>query len=563
MIQADGIIKNANIITLDDKGTRGASLAVYKGRITGIWPESTPPSNEIERMDGMKEIDANGATLIPGFIDTHNHILLYGQYKQQADCTSPRNETIADLQKSVAQFTKEKEKGEWILGFGYDDTLLLEKRHPTKHDLDAVSTDHPIFIRHISGHLAVVNSVALRLAGLDKDTSQPEGGHLGKDESGELTGVLYEPGAMNLVYQHIPLPSTDELVQLLKEAAVDYTAQGITTNTDAGVGLLLGEKELDVHIAAVNEKAIPMKMRYMVLNHLLTEDGPFSSFTAEELDQKIQERTNGKAKLDSAKLFQDGSIQGLTGALREPYSCDDQLYGELIFDQEKLNEFALDFHNRGFRIATHGNGDRAIGSVIEAYEYAIKNGEKRDHRHRIEHVQTASVQDLETMRELDIAASFFINHVYYWGDRHRDIFLGPERARRINPLKEAKELDMLYTLHSDCPITPISPLFSVWAAVNRVTRNGEILGPDQKLDVETALKTMTIYGAQLNFEEDEMGSIEVGKAADFALLAEDPTKVDPMHIKDIEVLATIIDGEVIYSKCPSMTSPGVSETYSL
>src|SRR5690606_23428000 len=138
------------------------------------------------------------ATLIPGFIDTHNHILLYAQYKQQADCTSPRNETIADMQRSVAQFTEKKEKGEWILGFGYDDTLLLEKRHPTKHDLDAVSTDHPIFIRHISGHLAVVNSVALRLAGLDKDTSQPEGGHLGKDESGELTGVLYEPGAMNL-----------------------------------------------------------------------------------------------------------------------------------------------------------------------------------------------------------------------------------------------------------------------------------------------------------------------------------------------------------------------------
>lgn len=513
-------------------------------------------------MKGTQEFDLKGATLLPGFIDTHNHILMYAQYKRQVDCTSPRNESIADMQASVAQFTGKTEKGDWVLGFGYDDTLLLEKRHPTKQDLDVVSTEHPIFIRHISGHLAVANTAALRLAGVNENTPQPEGGHIGKDEAGELTGVLYEPGAMDLVFQHIPIPQADELVQLLKEAAIDYTSQGITTNTDAGVGLLLGEREFDVHIRAVNEKANPMKMRFMVLNHLLSGNGAFSTYTAEELDREIQGRTGGKAKLDSAKLFQDGSIQGLTGALREPYSCDEQLYGELIFDQEKLNEFALDFHNRGFRIATHGNGDRAIGSVIEAYEYAIKNGVERDHRHRIEHVQTASKHDLETMRELDIAASFFINHVYYWGDRHRDIFLGHERAQRINPLKEADELDMLFTLHSDCPITPISPLFSVWAAVNRVTRNGEILGPDQKIDVETALKSMTIYGARLNFEEDEMGSVEVGKAADFAVLAEDPTNVDPMHIKDIEVLATVIDGEVVYSKSPSLTLPEVRETYS-
>jgi len=162
-------------------------------------------------------------------------------------------------------------------------------------------------------------------------------------------------------------------------------------------------------------------------------------------------------------------------------------------------------------------------------------------------VQTALKEDLEKMKSLEIAASFFINHVYYWGDRHRDIFLGPDRATRMNPLKDAKDLDMLYTLHSDCPITPISPLFSVWAAVNRVTRDGEVLGESQKIDVETALKSMTIYGAELNFEEDEVGSIEVGKAADFVVLAENPMTIDPMQIKDIQVQMTIVDGEIVYS----------------
>jgi len=548
MVKADLIIKNGSVLTLDNKSTNGGSLTVYKGRITGIWSEHIPPEESIMRTENAKEIDLNGATILPGFIDTHNHLLMYSQYKKQVECTSPLHKSIADLQKSIAAATEEKGKGEWILGYGYDDTLLEEKRHPTKDDLDAISTDHPIFIRHISGHLAVTNSVALKIAKLTKDTPKPDGGHLGKDEHGELTGVLYEPGAMDLVFEHVPVPSTDELVQLIRDAVVDYTSQGITTNTDAGVGLYLMEREFDAHIKAVQEQANPMKMRYMILNHLLTNDGPFSQYTADELDKEIQEKTNGKAKLDSAKLFQDGSIQGLTGALRKPYYCDDNLYGDLIFLQEQLNNYVLDFHERGFRVATHGNGDRAIGSVIEAYEFAIKNGEKRDHRHRIEHVQTASKEDLEKMDSLDIAASFFINHVYYWGDRHRDIFLGPDRAERMNPLKDAMELDMLYTLHSDCPITPISPLFSVWAAVNRVTRNGEVLGESQKIDVETALKSMTIYGAQLNFEEDEVGSIEVGKAADFVVLKENPLTVDPMHIKDIKVLMTIVDGEVVYKE---------------
>lgn len=548
MVQADLVIYNANILTLDEQSTRAGSLASYKGRITGVWTVQQPPEDGLIKSDNFKEIDLNGATLIPGFIDTHNHILMYGQQKHQVDCRSPFNKNIKDIQQRLAEAAQQKNENEWIIGYGYDDSLLEEMRHPTKMDLDAINTKHPIFIRHISGHLAVTNSAGLQIAGITKDTPQPEGGHIEKDSLGEPTGVLFEPGAMNLVFSHVPLPDKEELIQILKEVNNDYLAEGITTNTDAGIGLFNGEEELDIYLQAIKENPRSMKMRLMILNELLIDNGPFHTYTATELDNEIQERTNGKARLDSAKIFQDGSIQGLTGALRKPYHCDNHLYGDLIYKQEIINEFALDFHQRGFRIATHGNGDRAIGSIIEAYEYALKNGEQRDHRHRIEHVQTATEKDLEKMSELDIAASFFINHVYYWGDRHRDIFLGPDRAKRLNPLKEADHLNILYTLHSDCPITPISPLFSVWAAVNRVTSSGEVLGAGQKIDVETALKTMTTYGARLNFEENEKGTIEVGKTADFAILEEDPTLINPMKIKDINVLATYIDGQLVFEK---------------
>lgn len=548
MIQADLLIYNANILTLDEHNTRAGSLAAYKGKITAIWPDKQPPAEVLEKFQEANTINLQGATLIPGFIDTHNHILMYGQQKHQVDCRSPQNKNIKDIQECLAAAASDKNPNEWIIGYGYDDSLLEEMRHPTREDLDAINTKHPIFIRHISGHLAVANSAALNIAGITRSTPQPNGGHIGKDTNGEPTGVLYEPGAMDLVFSHVPLPDKQELVRILKDANDDYLAQGITTNTDAGIGLFNGEEELDIYLDAIKENPRSMKMRLMILNELLISDGPFHSYTAEQLDKEIQERTEGKARLDSAKIFQDGSIQGLTGALRKPYHCDKELYGDLIYDQQTINDFALDFHERGFRIATHGNGDRAIGSIIEAYEHAITNGEKRDHRHRIEHVQTATEEDLKKMSDLDIAASFFINHVYYWGDRHGSIFLGPERAQRMNPLKEADDLNLLYTLHSDCPITPISPLFSVWAAVNRVTSSGKMLGPDQKIDVETALKTMTIYGAKLNFEEDKKGSIEVGKAADFAVLDEDPTRIDPMKIKDINVLTTYIDGNLVYEK---------------
>ncbi|MFJ7685811.1 amidohydrolase [Peribacillus butanolivorans] len=540
------IIKNANIVTLDESNNIAKSLIVSNGDIVKIFSEAEPDTAGYTVNSDTQIIDLNGATLLPGFIDTHSHLFMYGEMLNFIDCRSPENKNIEDISQKVREKTIQTAPGQWIMGWGYDDTLLEEKRHPMRFDLDKVAPNNPVYIRHISGHFATVNSKALEIAGITEATVDPAGGFFGRDEKGKLDGVVHEIPALEMINPFLPIPSKEESIENIAKGAKVYLAQGITTCTDAGVGLDKGLFELDAHFDAVNSGKNPLKMRLMIMNHLLREDGPFANYTVEQLQEELQKRSDNRIRLDSVKHFQDGSIQGYTAALREPYSSNSSEYGELLNEQEAFNEEILDLHNKGFRIAIHGNGDRAIESNIKALGGAIKGSPRNDHRHRIEHVQTANFNDLQTMKEFGIAASFFINHVYYWGDRHRDIFLGQERAARINPLAEAVDLDLLFTLHSDCPITPISPLFSVWAAVNRITRNGSVLGENQKIDVLTALKSMTIYGAELNFEENEKGTIEVGKKADFAVLAKDPLTCPLEEIKDIPVLATIVDGNIVW-----------------
>jgi hypothetical protein len=548
MSDVDLVIKNAEILTLDNKNTRAKSVAVSQGRIYKVWPVGEPPEHEYTLKTNAEVIDLKGRVLIPGFIDTHSHLLMYAQFSNQVNCSSPLNNSIDDILDKLSKRVSAMDEGQWLLGWGYDNTKLEENRHPTRKDLDLVSKGIPIFLKHTSTHFGVANSKALEISGINENIKDPHGGKFGRDEDGLLNGVMYELPAMNLVKMSIPVPTTEELAHSIGEASRDYLAQGITTCTDAGVGLDFGQDELDAHVKAVEEGHNLLRMRFMILHSLLGPYGKFENYSAEQLHTEIQERSNKRAFLDSAKLFQDGSIQGFTGALREPYYTEPDIYGQLLHDQDDFNAELLDLHKRGFRIAIHGNGDRAIGSILDGYQYVLHNQPDADHRHRIEHAQTSTIADLDRMNALGVASSFFINHVFYWGDRHKKIFLGPERTSRINPLKDAADRDILYTLHSDCPITPISPLFSVWAAVNRQSKEGEIIGEDQRISVEKALKTMTIDGARLNFQEEDLGSIEIGKIADFAVLDTDPTAIDPMRIKDIKVMATFIEGEMVYKQ---------------
>ncbi|GAA0449886.1 amidohydrolase [Alkalibacillus silvisoli] len=534
----DLIIYNGEIITLEDELPHIKALGIEDGTITKVWTDVF----DFEEVTSKKWYNLEGKTLIPGFIDTHNHILMYAKMKSQVYCGSPANKNVQELLDTIENETKNQNSNQWIIGFGYDDTMLKEQRHITREEIDKIAPDHPVFIRHISGHLAVVNSKALEVSGISDDIEDPSGGHFGRHSNGKLDGVLFELPVLEMVMRHLDQLTKDELTRLMIEASRDYIKQGITTNTDAAVGLDGGYSEYEEHIRAITHPDFKLKMRYMVMDDVLNEK-PFDGMSADEVDSYISFQSNGQARLDSAKFFQDGSIQGYTGALRDGYYLESEHNGALIHEQETLNEMFQNAHDRGFRIACHGNGDLAIDSIIQALIKAIEKFTREGHLHRIEHLQTAREEDLKRMAEYDIAASLFINHVYYWGDRHRDIFLGPKRAEKLDPLNSVREHDLLYTIHSDNPITAISPLFSIWAAVNRVTRDGHVLGEAEKIDALEALKSMTLYGARLNDTEETNGSIQVGKEADFAVLDENPLTIDPMKIKDIQIEQTFIDGE--------------------
>ena len=543
----DLIITNAVILKLNAENEQARSLAVKNGRITDVWDTPAPPLGNLPITDRTKIIDLEGATLIPGFIDTHNHILSYGLMMDMVDCSSPLNQSIDDILNRIRSKADQLPPGQWIQGFGYDDTILTEQRHPTRKELDKAAPNHPVYLNHSSGHIAAANSAALELSQIPEDIKDTSKGHFGRDNTGRLNGVLYEHAATSAVNQAIPEKTEEEMIELLRLAAEEYIAQGITMNTVAAVGMSnFPQKELAVHLKAGKTKINPMRTQLLITHTLLEDGGLLGHYSAKDLNDELQKQSDGRVRLDGVKLFQDGSIQGLTAALREPYYCDETLTGSLIHDQSSFNKKLLDFHQRGFRIAIHGNGDKAIESILKGYEYALQHAPRPDHRHRIEHAQTATIEDLNKMKELSVASSFFINHIYYFGDRHERIFLGPERMQHFNPVKTASDMGIRFTVHSDCPITPISPLFSIWAAVNRLTKEGRVLGSDEKCDVTTALKSMTAYGAELNFDEESSGSIEVGKRADFAVLDQDPTSINPIDIKDINVLATYIDGELVY-----------------
>lgn len=437
MAEIDMLITNAHVLTLNNANDQAQSIKVANGNIGDVWREKEPPEAAINITSKTLMIDLKGKMIIPGFIETHNHILGYAMMRKMIDCRALLNKSIADILDRIEERTKHTPKGDWITGQGYDDTLLEDQRHPTRDELDQITTAHPMMVQHASGHLAVVNSKALKLAGIDDHVSNPPGGHYGHYEDGRLNGVIYEMAAMSPIRSAQPNPKEEVLLRALEDGAQDYIHQGITTNTDAAVGVMANGGDLNVHLQASAEKKNPMKTQLMIRHHLLREDGLFAGYTADQLEQEIQERSNGRAHLDSIKMFQDGSIQGLTGALRKPYYNDSTVYGALYHNQADFNQEIADLHKRGFRIAVHGNGDRAIGSILDAFEYAFTQFPRDDHRHRIEHVQTATTEDLDRMQKLGVAGSFFINHVYYWGDRHKNIFLGPDRARRISLLKEA------------------------------------------------------------------------------------------------------------------------------
>jgi hypothetical protein len=538
---------NGTILTMDDKGSQAEAAATLGDKIVAIGTTAA-----IQRLAGptTRMVDLAGKTMVPGLNEPHNHFAMYGVYALRlVNLQSPPIGPVSrmkDLVETLRERAGKTPKGEWVYGRGYDDTLMTEQRHPTRHDLDQASTEHPIFITHVSGHLSVANSKALALAGVTKDTIEPQGGVIRKDpKTSEPDGVFEEMPAQALVFRHLPPLTMDLRLEAMALAARDYLKTGVTSCSDAGVAFpgVGSPAEIVAYQRATGQGLVPIRMTMMVgVEFLLGPDGKSPSFVTGFGDNHL--------KIGPAKIIVDGSIQGYTGWLAKPYYVpfkgDSSYRGYPVTAPDKLNRLVLEAHKAGCQIAAHGNGDAAIDAILDAYQLAQKEFPRPDARHRIEHCQMAREDQLDRMAELGMSPSFFASHTYYWGDRHKAIFMGPERAKRISPLKSALKRGIKFTIHSDCPVTPVSPLFCVFAAVNRITRNGEVLGPEYRLTPEEALRAVTIDAAWQTFDEKIKGSIEVGKLADFTLLAENPLTVPPERIKDIKVEEVIIGGKSVY-----------------
>ena len=530
------IYVNGVVVTMDAAGRTAQAVAIRGEEIAAVGT-----NDEIRRLASPSTVvvDLAGKVMLPGLYAAHDHFPSAGSVTRNVDLNSPpigKIECIADIVAALKAKARQTPPGKWVVGRGYDDTLLREMRHPTRYDLDQASTDHPIWIVHTSGHLGVANSRALAIAGITRDTPQPKAGRIRKDpKTGEPNGVFEESGG--LVSRHIPAAAATERRESIRWADKEYLSKGVTTAVIAGAS---NSTVTDLR-KALAEGDLHLRIVAMASGGTATPKPP------EKSDPLDHVRRNG-----SVKLFSDGSIQGYTGYLSAPYYKQPEgktdYRGYPHHSREELTGIVKMYHRAGYQIAIHSNGDAAIDDVLYAYREAQREFPRQDARHRIEHCQTAREDQLDAMKELGVTPSFFVGHVYYWGDRHRDIFLGPERAARISPLASAARRGLHFTLHNDTPVTPVNPILLVSDAVNRITRNGKVLGPEQRIPVVEAFRAVTSDAAWQTFEEARKGSIEPGKLADFVVLDRNPLAVPPDRIKDLVVLQTIVGGETVYSR---------------
>ena len=544
MASATHVYRNGTILTMDSGGSQAQALAVRGETILAVGSDA-----EIMALADPHTVvtDLRGRTMLPGFIDGHSHFVSAGlMAATQLDLSSPPVggvKNIAEIKGLIRAKAAETPKGEWILGFGYDDTGLEDKRHPLASDIDEVAPEHPVLLRHVSGHLSACNGLALAKANYTKDTPDPVGGVIRRDEHGNPNGVLEEPPAREPVFRHIPAPTEADWMEGIKAACAAYTAKGVTTAQDGFTatgdwGALKRAHELGL-----------LRNRVQILPGVSRMD--INTFNTHVSGTQLT--ADGKISLGAAKLLADGSLQCYTGYLSNPYHKviydlpDGPMWrGYIQENPEGFIDRIVALHRQGWQIAIHGNGDEAIQLILDAYEEAQKRYPRADARHIIIHCQTVREDQLDRIKRLGVVPSFFVVHTYFWGDRHYEMFLGQDRAERISPLRSALKRGIPFSNHNDTFVTPIDPLLSVWSAVNRRTSGGRILGENQTIPVMDALRSVTSWAAYQACEERIKGSLEPGKLADFVILEANPLTVAKETIKDIGISATIVGDEVVY-----------------
>ncbi len=532
---ADIVFLNGNVISIDDRyADREPEAVAVRGRF--IATVGTTAEVRAEIGPTTRVVDLGGRTLLPGLNDNHTHPMSYGESLGQIDATPDAAPTIAALQAAFAAGSRGERaggRGEWLLGRGYDNTRLAEHRHPTRHDLDSVTRGRPAFLVRTGGHLGVANSAALALAGIDADTPDPVGGTIARDEHGNATGLLMER-AMGLVRAVIPPVTKDETKDHLRAAGARFLAYGITSVGEASIRT---STEFSAYEELARDGELPMRTFTMMLI-----DDTLDALASIGLRTGIGDDW---LRLGPAKVFQDGSGGGRTAAMTTDYRNDPGNRGISIYDQAGLDDRFARAQAAGFQLAAHAIGDHAIAMILTAYERAHAAHPRKDSRPRIEHCGLCTPEIIARLREMNAITVPQPAFVYYLGDSYIENF-SPEQLSLAYPARTWIDNGIVAAGSSDVPVVPCQPWINIRAAVTRQTRDGQAMGPEQRVTIDEALRMFTLNGAYASFEEKVKGSIAPGKLADLIVGDRDPRSVPAGDLDTIRTEMTTIDGNIVF-----------------
>ncbi len=540
---ADLVFVGGPIVTVNAKNEEVQALATKDGKIVAVGMEADIRKNWVDQKTQV--IDLRGQTLMPGFVEPHVHIVLTamveGLWLDLSNFSLPYD-TIETLSEKLRVALKSVPPGGWLAGFGVDPSRTSPfMAELTLEVLDKVSRDVPIFIINQSGHIAYVNSKAFEVAGVSNQTPNPPGGGIYvKDEKGNLTGKLIEPPSYLPFQAKMPVPTQQQLIQAMRKTTKRLATKGVTTSAEITVGANLGlENEMGLYKYLLANGGLPVRVRAYLYGSAIPKG--FQGVKPNEGDDLF--------RYVGVKFISDGSTQGLTAALNEPYAypAGTTFRGDLNYKDEQLLATMKPYFDQGWQISVHANGSRAVEQTLNNYAKLLDgNSQPEKRRLRIEHFTVTTPEQLVRTKQLGVVPGFTIGHVHYWGQAFNDQILGAPRAECIDPSASLKKEGVRFAYHSDSPVSPYGPLKYITQGVTRVWQSPlqrKVLGPNERISVDDAIRAVTIDAAYQMMSDDKIGSLEVGKLADFVVLEKNPRTTLAEQIGDIKVLQTWVGGK--------------------